>query len=118
MNNIIETVNITKRYGDLAAVNSVSLNVRKGEIYGFLGLNGAGKTTTIRMLLGMVTPTSGTVHVNGMQIKRGGRGPWDNVGCLVEGPYAYPDLTVKENLEIFRRSCRYCRDQGVIDISC
>ena len=103
MNNIIETVNITKRYGDLAAVNSVSLNVRKGEIYGFLGLNGAGKTTTIRMLLGMVTPTSGTVHVNGMQIKRGGRGPWDNVGCLVEVPYAYPDLTVKENLEIFRR---------------
>jgi ABC-2 type transport system ATP-binding protein len=103
MSAIIETENLTKNFGKFTAVDKVSLTVGKGEIYGFLGLNGAGKTTTIRMLLGMIVPTRGTVHILGNSIKRGGYGPWENIGCLVEVPYSYPDLTVRENLEIYRR---------------
>lgn len=61
---IIRTESISKHFKDVRAVLDMSLNVRKGEIYGFLGLNGAGKTTTIRMLLGMIRPTSGTAYIN------------------------------------------------------
>jgi len=103
MNRIIETKNLSKRFGRFTAVNDVSLSVNKGEIYGFLGLNGAGKTTTIRMLLGMIAPSEGSVFIMGKQIRRGISGPWENVGCLVEVPYSYPDLTVFENLDIIRR---------------
>jgi ABC-2 type transport system ATP-binding protein len=99
----IEAAGITKRFGDFVAVNDVSLHIRKGEIYGFLGLNGAGKTTTIRMLLGMIKPTSGTVSLFGIKVQPGKRGIWEHVGYMVETPHAYPDLTVRENLEITRR---------------
>src|SRR6185436_15259795 len=74
-----------------------------GEIYGFLGLNGAGKTTTIRTLLGMIRPTEGNVRVLGQAVGPNGRGPWAQVGHLVESPSTYPELSVKENLEIARR---------------
>jgi ABC-2 type transport system ATP-binding protein len=99
----IETTHLSKSYGKVRAVDSVSLRVRPGEIYGFLGLNGAGKTTTIRMLLGMIRPSAGTVTVLNQSIEAGGRGPWTRVGHLVESPSAYPELTVRENLEIARR---------------
>jgi ABC-2 type transport system ATP-binding protein len=99
----IEAFGITKRFGDVVAVNNVSLNIRKGEIYGFLGLNGAGKTTTIRMLLGMIKPDSGSVSLFGTKVQPGQRSIWQRVGYMVEIPHAYPDLTVKENLEIFRQ---------------
>jgi ABC-2 type transport system ATP-binding protein len=105
----IETHQLTKRFGDVLAVDGVSLRVEPGEIYAFLGLNGAGKTTTIRALLGMVNPTVGTATLLGGVIRRGGHGPWRRVGHLVETPAAYPDLTVYENLEITRRL------QGVSD---
>jgi len=103
MNYVIETNNLSKFYGDVHAVNSVDLRVKAGEIYGFLGLNGAGKTTTIRMLLGMICPSEGTVKVLGQTLRHGGRGPWAEVGHLVESPSAYPELTVRENLDIARR---------------
>jgi ABC-2 type transport system ATP-binding protein len=77
--------------------------VKRGEIYGFLGLNGAGKTTTIRALLGMIRPSTGSVRVLGQALGPNGRGPWADVGHLVETPSAYPELTVRENLEIARR---------------
>jgi ABC-2 type transport system ATP-binding protein len=99
----IETNGLSKSYGDVHAVNSVNLRVKRGEIYGFLGLNGAGKTTTIRALLGMVRPSAGTVRVLGQAVGPNGRGPWAKVGHLVETPSAYPELTVGENLEIARR---------------
>ncbi|HSL43945.1 MAG TPA: ABC transporter ATP-binding protein [Anaerolineales bacterium] len=99
----IETHNLSKYYGEVHAVNSVNLRVRSGEIYGFLGLNGAGKTTTIRALLGMICPSEGDVRLLGQAVGRGGRGPWSRVGYLVESPSAYPELTVRENLEIARR---------------
>lgn len=103
MNEVIKTDKLSKNFGNLHAVNSISLSVGKGEIYGFLGLNGAGKTTTIRMLLGMIKPTSGAAYLNGKLINAGETELWKNVGYLVELPYSYPDLTVKENLEIIRR---------------
>ena len=103
MDKVIETVNLTKCFGKFTAVEKVSLSVKKGEIYGFLGLNGAGKTTLIRMLLGLIRPTQGQVNVCGEQIRPGGLGPWDRVGSLVEVPYSYPELTVRDNLEIIRR---------------
>jgi ABC-2 type transport system ATP-binding protein len=99
----VETHGLTKRYGDVLAVDGVTLRVDRGEVYGFLGLNGAGKTTTIRALLGMIRPTGGTVSLLGEPVTLGGRGPWRRVGHLVETATAYPELTVRENLELSRR---------------
>jgi ABC-2 type transport system ATP-binding protein len=98
----IETNGLSKFYGDVRAVDSVDLRVGIGEIYGFLGLNGAGKTTTIRALLGMIRPSEGNVKVLGQALGQGGRGPWARVGHLVESPSAYPELSVRENLDIAR----------------
>jgi len=103
MNSAIETNGLSKSYGRVRAVDSVDLRVGHGEIYGFLGLNGAGKTTTIRALLGMIRPSAGSVSVLGQAVGPNGRGPWRQVGHLVEQPAAYPELTVRENLEIARR---------------
>jgi ABC-2 type transport system ATP-binding protein len=103
MNLIIETDNLCKRYGDVTAVDGLSLRVSEGEIYAFLGLNGAGKTTTIRMLLGMIKPSSGNATVLGKRVQMGSREPWAQVGYLVEAPHCYPELTVLENLEVARR---------------
>ena len=103
MNPAIETNNLSKRYGNVTAVDGLSLRVERGEIYAFLGLNGAGKTTTIRMLLGMIKPTSGEACVLGTPIRIGEKKPWARVGYLVETPNAYPELSVRENLEAMRR---------------
>lgn len=99
----IETNGLSKAFGEVQAVDAVDLQVEQGEIYGFLGLNGAGKTTTIRALLGMIYPSSGSVKVLGETVGPNGRGPWKHVGHMVESPSAYPELTVRENLEIARR---------------
>jgi ABC-2 type transport system ATP-binding protein len=103
MNFPIETQDLGKRYGDVRAVEHLSLRVAEGEIYAFLGLNGAGKTTTIRMLLGMIKPTTGYATVLQTRVSVGNRQPWESVGYLVEIPHAYPELTVSENLEVARR---------------
>ncbi len=97
---------LTKRYRDVCAVDSLDLDVRRGEIYGFLGRNGAGKTTTIRMLLGLIRPTGGGVEVLGRRVHPGATAPFARVGYLVESATAYPNLTVRENLEIQRRLTR------------
>lgn len=99
----IETDNLTKRYGRVTAVDGLCLRVATGEIYAFLGLNGAGKTTTIRLLLGMVRPTAGEARVLGTQVRVGVKKPWQSVGYLVETADAYPELSVRENLEAMRR---------------
>jgi len=103
MNLAIETEDLGKRYGDVTAVEHLSLRVAEGEIYAFLGLNGAGKTTTIRMLLGMIKPTTGYAKVLQTRVRLGSREPWEAVGYLVEIPHSYPELTVYENLEVARR---------------
>ena len=99
----IEASGLTKRFGEVIAVKDLSLSVQAGEIYGFLGLNGAGKTTTIRMLLGMIKPSVGPVSLFGTRIQPGERSIWQRVGYLVETPHAYPDVTVRQNLELVRR---------------
>jgi ABC-2 type transport system ATP-binding protein len=99
----IETENLGKHYGDVTAVDNLSLRVAEGEIYAFLGLNGAGKTTTLRLLLGMIKPTHGSATVLGKRVQLGSREPWAQVGYLVEIPHAYPELTTHENLEVARR---------------
>ncbi|MGZ7067306.1 MAG: ABC transporter ATP-binding protein [Methanobacterium sp.] len=111
---IIRTENLSKHYGNVKAVDGISLSVHKGEIYGFLGLNGAGKTTTIRMLLGMIRPTAGKSYLNGERIHSGSHDLWNSVGYLVEIHYSYPQLTVRENLEIIRR-LRFLPDSIAVD---
>lgn len=100
---IITTSNLKKHYGEVRAVDGVDLHVHRGEIYGFLGLNGAGKTTTIRMLLGLIRPSAGEVTILGTRIRQGEQKVLARVGCLVETATAYPNLSVRENLEIHRR---------------
>jgi ABC-2 type transport system ATP-binding protein len=112
----ISAEGITKYFGRVVAVKDLSLNVRRGEIYGFLGLNGAGKTTTIRMLLGMIRPSAGSIHLFGTKIQPGERSIWERVGYLVETPHAYPDLTVRENLELVRRLRKVSRTRVVEEI--
>jgi ABC-2 type transport system ATP-binding protein len=114
MNYAIETDHLSKQYGDVRAVHNVNLRVKQGEIYGFLGLNGAGKTTTIRALLGMIRPSGGNVKVLGQALVQGGRGPWARVGHLVESPSAYPELSVRENLDVARR-LHGIQNQKVVD---
>ncbi|GAA1761581.1 ABC transporter ATP-binding protein [Nonomuraea bangladeshensis] len=99
----IEITHLSKHFGDVRAVDDVTLRVPAGQIYALLGLNGAGKTTLIRMLLGMITPTAGTVRVLGADVTGGDRSAWARVGYLVEAAAAYPELTVRENLEVVRR---------------
>jgi len=103
MNLPIETQDLGKSYGPVTAVEHLSLRVSEGEIYAFLGLNGAGKTTTIRMLLGMIRPTTGYATVLQTRVHPGNKQPWASVGYLVETPHCYPELSVYENLDVARR---------------
>ena len=96
----ILTRGLTKRFGSLTAVDSVDLEVPPGDVYGFLGPYGSGKTTTVRMLLGLVLPTSGTVEVLGSPIPRGARRVLHRVGALVEAPAAYGHLGARANLAL------------------
>ena len=100
---VLNTRALSKHYGNVQAVAGLDLDVRRGEIYAFLGRNGAGKTTTIRMLLGLVRPTLGEATVLGTRIAPGESAVFARVGYLVETATAYASLTVRENLEIQRR---------------
>ena len=99
---LVEARGLTKRYGRrITAVDGLDLSVRRGEVYGFLGPNGAGKTTTLRMLLGLIRPSSGTARVLG---KKPGDGEGlARVGALVESPAFYPYLSGKDNLRVMAR---------------
>ncbi|MBN6040571.1 ABC transporter ATP-binding protein [Amycolatopsis sp. 195334CR] len=98
MNLPVEIRELSKRYGDVLAVDGLSLTVRPGEVYGFLGPNGAGKTTTLRMLLGLLRPTSGQVRLFGSP-----PGDLSAVGALIESPAFYPYLSGRENLRVLAR---------------
>src|SRR5690349_16291745 len=100
MSTIISTQSLGKSFGKINAVSDLSIRVDRGEIYGFLGLNGAGKTTAIRMLLGMIRPTVGSICL--FEKKMGfNTDVWKKVGYMVEATAAYPFLTVRENLKVF-----------------
>jgi ABC-2 type transport system ATP-binding protein len=101
-NLVIETHDLRKRYGDrILAVDELALRVRRGEVYGFLGPNGAGKTTTLRMLLGLIRPTSGTALVLGA--RPGSSQSLGRVGALIETPAFYPFLSGRDNLRVLAR---------------
>ncbi len=97
---MIRTHGLTKRFGAVTAVRDVDLDVREGDVYGFLGPNGSGKTTTVRMLLGLVLPTSGTAEVLGRPMPRSAAEVLPQVGAMVEGPAAYPQLSGRRNLTL------------------
>jgi ABC-2 type transport system ATP-binding protein len=103
MQNAIEASGLTKYYDDLLAVDHISFNVEKGEIFGFLGPNGAGKTTTIRMLVGLTTPTEGTAIVNGYDIRKKIVEVKRHVGVVPEISNLYDELTVWQNLLFMSR---------------
>ncbi len=91
---------LVKRYKEVLAVDRIDLNVRAGDVYGFLGPNGAGKTTTLRMALGLITPTEGTVELFGRDPMRRGAEALEGVAGFVEAPRFYPYLTGRKNLEL------------------
>jgi ABC-2 type transport system ATP-binding protein len=99
--NIIFTENLTKKFGNFTAVDSISFSVKKGEIYGFLGANGAGKTTAIRMLCGLSTPTSGKATVAGFDVYKQTESIKKNIGYMSQKFSLYEDLTVKENIVFY-----------------
>ena len=118
---MIRTTGLTKRYAGITAVDAIDLDVREGDVYGFLGANGSGKTTTVRMLLGLVLATSGTAEVLGRPMPRAGAEVLPQVGALVEAPAAYPRLSGRANLRVHdalgkgRRSGRAGRVDDVLD---
>ncbi|HEV3034200.1 MAG TPA: ATP-binding cassette domain-containing protein [Solirubrobacteraceae bacterium] len=91
---------LVKRYDDVLAVDHIDLNVHTGDVYGFLGPNGAGKTTTLRMALGLITPTEGTVELFGRDPMRHGARALEGVAGFVEAPRFYPYMTARKNLEL------------------
>ena len=98
---MIQIRNLTKKFGNLTAVDNLTLDVREGEVFGFLGPNGAGKTTTVRMLTCLVGPTSGQATVNGLQVGRDDTAIRRSVGILTETPGLYDRLSAEKNLTIF-----------------
>ena len=97
---MIRTHGLTKRFGSVLAVDGIDLDVREGDVYGFLGANGSGKTTTVRIVLGLVLATSGTVELLGEPMPRAARRVLPEVGTLVEGPAAYGHLSARANLQL------------------
>jgi ABC-2 type transport system ATP-binding protein len=98
---MIRTRQLTKRFGPILAVDRLDIDVREGDIYGFLGANGSGKTTTVRMLLGLVLATSGEVELMGRPMPGSAKSVLPSVGALVEGPAAYAHLSGRTNLAVF-----------------
>lgn len=98
---VIETRNLTKRFKDVDAVNSLNLKIRKGEIYGFLGPNGAGKSTTIKMIMGLIHPTAGAAFVNGRRVSGGAADIRNAIGFLPERISFYNNLTPVQTLSFF-----------------
>jgi ABC-2 type transport system ATP-binding protein len=101
MNAAISVRALTRRFGDFTAVDNATFEVRRGEIFGFLGPNGAGKTTTIRMLSGLLRPTSGRAEVAGLDVATGGGALRARIGYMSQSYSLYPDLSAGENIELF-----------------
>lgn len=100
---IVATEQLTKKYKSFVAVDTVSLHIRKGSIYGFLGPNGAGKSTTMKMILGLTSPSGGTFTIDGKKFPGDRLSILKEIGSFIESPSFYANLTGKENLEIIRR---------------
>lgn len=112
---MITTEKLTKKFGDKTAVDRLDLEVKEGEIFGFLGPNGAGKTTTVRMLTCLISPTSGSAKVNGLDIKTQAMQVRKIAGILTETPGLYENLSAKRNLEIYAQLYEIKNPLGQID---
>jgi ABC-2 type transport system ATP-binding protein len=99
--NVIQVENLSKKFGDFTAVDSISFDVKAGEIFGFLGANGAGKTTAMKMLIGISTPTSGSAQVADFNVLTNPEALKKNIGYMSQKFALYDDLTVKENITFF-----------------
>jgi drug efflux transport system ATP-binding protein len=117
----IHVENLTKMFGDFTAVNNISFQVGKGEVFGFLGANGAGKTTAIKMLIGISRPTSGKANVAGYDVKSQTEEVKKNIGYMSQKFSLYNDLTIKENITFFggiyglKKSVIKAKTQALID---
>jgi ABC-2 type transport system ATP-binding protein len=111
MNGALVASHLTKVIGDRTIVDDVSFDLHPGEVFGFLGPNGAGKTTTIRMLVGLIKPTRGTVTVCGYDVRRDFERALRCIGCIVENPDLYRFMTGRENLEHFARMLGVGREE-------
>ena len=110
---VIEVENLTKRYGDLLAVNDISFTVSRGEVFAFLGANGAGKTTTVEIIETIRTPTSGKVRLLGMDVTKKKRDLVHRIGVLPQGFNSFDRITVRETLQYYSRL--FCRRNADVD---
>ena len=110
---VLKTQNLTKRYGGKAAVDNVSLTIKKGDIYGLVGQNGAGKTTFMRMITSLARPDSGEIELFGKTNGSGLQGAQSRMSAIIEMPALYPNLTAAQNLEYYRIQ-RGIPEKGII----
>lgn len=108
--------NLTKTIGKRQIIKDISFELKSGEVFGFLGPNGAGKTTTIRMLVGLIKPTSGSIQICGYDVKKDFSKAMERLGCIVENPELYPYLTGWENLQFFARVLKGVDDKRIQEI--
>ena len=115
----VEVERLTKRYGDLLAVNDISFHVRTGEVFAFLGPNGAGKTTTVEIIETIRTPTSGTVRLLGMDVATSKRDIVPRIGVLPQGFSSFDKITVRETIQYYSRlfSCKHTDVDGLIELA-
>lgn len=111
---VLRTVDLTKQYGKKTVLNRVNMEIRQGEIYGFIGLNGAGKSTLMRLATGLTKPTSGAIELFGLNQKKELAQARTRLGTLIESPALFPYMTAKQNLEVIRIQ-RGNPDRTVID---
>jgi ABC-type multidrug transport system ATPase subunit len=103
MSKVIEIENVSKLFNTFKAVDNLSLSIEQGEIYGFLGPNGSGKSTTLRMILGLLKPTTGTIKILGQTLDSNRAAAMQKIGCIIEKPDFYSYLSAIDNLKIFAR---------------
>ena len=113
---IVKTQNLTKHFGQIVAVDDLSLEVHKGQIFGFLGPNGSGKSTTMGMILGLIAPTSGSVDVFGLEAQHNLPAILPRVGAMMETPGLYPYLSGRDNLKVFARLSDHISDKRIDEV--
>ena len=116
MSAILEVNNLNKTYKNFKAIDDISFQVNKGDIYGFLGPNGAGKSTTLRMILGLIKPNSGEIKLNGSLINFKNKKYLNNIGALIERPDFYKNLSAYQNLKILYSMSRINNSKIIHDV--
>lgn len=110
---ILSTKELVKKYKEQTVVNKVNLHMEQGKIYGLLGRNGAGKTTVMKMIMGLTPVTSGEIHIFGQKLEGNEKQIYPRIGAIIETPGFYPNLTARENLEVFAKLRGMTRKDGI-----